>query len=90
MAVSEQALIKRINRKLAPDLEQLRKSRGDYPPLGDFWIRDCNLVDQRLRSLGLHPLGRGRSCHAVETDHPEGLHRDGSGSLRGDPQGASG
>ena len=63
--VSEPALVRRINRKLAPDLEQLRKSRGDYPPLGDFWIRDCNRNFVVADHVDIEELARELGCLAT-------------------------
>jgi hypothetical protein len=41
--ISVHALIKRINRKLAPKYEQLRKTRGlrYVSSLGEYYMHDC-------------------------------------------------
>ena len=58
--VSESALIRRINRKLAPDLEQLRKNRGD----GDFWIHDCNRNFVIADHVDIEDLAKELGCLA--------------------------
>ncbi|MFV0284458.1 MAG: hypothetical protein ACK5JE_11800 [Castellaniella sp.] len=48
MSITENALLKRINRKLSHDLQQLHRSRilaSGWPSheLGGFYLRDANL-----------------------------------------------
>ncbi len=63
--VSEQALIQRINRKLAPELQQLKKSRGEYPSRGDFWILDCNRNFVVADHVDIEELARELGCLAT-------------------------
>ena len=54
--VSERALVARINRKLRPDFEALRRCRPDnraYHELGDYYV-----VDTYRNAVGRHGMDR--------------------------------
>ena len=58
--VSESALIRRVNRKLVPDLHQLKKSRGETmrQDLGEFYVLD--LFRNTVCDLNVDPEQIGR------------------------------
>lgn len=58
VAVSERALIQRINRKLAPDLEQLKKNRSPGNELGDYYVLDLNRNFVTAQNVDPEALGR--------------------------------
>lgn len=63
-AVSERALIKRINRKLVKEQEQLRVNRGDrwLTDLGNYYIVDFNTNFVTSSHFDLEKLGREMGC----------------------------
>lgn len=59
VAISERALIQRLNRTLAKDGEKLRKRRGDgYHDTGDFYIIDVEKNCVAYMDVDIEQLGR--------------------------------
>ena len=58
--VSESALIRRVNRRLAHDEEQLHKSRSEREAfdLGEFYVRDCRINGIIMTNVDLEGLAR--------------------------------
>jgi hypothetical protein len=67
-AVSERALIARINRRLRPNFEAVRRCRPDshaYGDLGDYYVVDTNrnaLGRHRMDRAELETYGRAIGC----------------------------
>ena len=60
LTVSESALIRRVNRRLAHDEEQLHKARGQREAfdLGEFWVRDWRTNGVVMTNVDLEGLAR--------------------------------
>lgn len=62
ISVSERAVIQRINRKLKPDHEMLRKARGDSIEssldVGDFYIINYRIKGVTMKDVDVEKLAR--------------------------------
>jgi hypothetical protein len=62
--VSEQALVKRINRVLAEQDQRVRRTRGERPlrDLGRYWVQDFRRNFAVATNIDLEALGRELGC----------------------------
>ena len=64
MQIQMSALVRRINRRLIPESQQLRKTRGghDSLDLGDYWIHDLSGNYPADTYVDPEELGRELGC----------------------------
>lgn len=64
--ITETALVKRINRKLAPDFEKLRKSRGarEQMGMGEYYVHDCKR--NSVMATYVDPVRLGRELGVLQ------------------------
>jgi hypothetical protein len=60
VTISERALLARINRKLKPDMEQLRKAHGVRARLdvGDFYVVNHRINGVTMKDVDVEKLAR--------------------------------
>jgi hypothetical protein len=56
--ITEDVLVKRINRKLEPELEKIRKTRARIGEDAWYWLQDMNTNTMLAQHLHLEAWGR--------------------------------